>query len=52
MIYQKLEFILGDTALGIDQLLVGKGQWVYTLDGDRYYLLESKRHYPWLSSSR
>ena len=47
MIYWKSEFIFGDAAPDADQqLVIGEGQWVYILDGDRYYLPESKRHYP------
>ena len=46
IVYRKSEFILGDAAPDTDQqLLAGEGQSVYTLDGDRYYLPQSKRHY-------
>ena len=46
-ILQKPNFLFRVAALDIDQqLFTGEGQWVYTLNGDRYYLLESRRHYP------
>ena len=45
-IYQILEFIFGEAVSDTDQqLLAGKRQWVYTLNGDRYYLSESKHYY-------
>ena len=46
-ILRKPDFLFEDAALDTDQqLLAAKVQWIYTLDGDRYYLPESKRHYP------
>ena len=45
-VYRKSEFIFGDAAPDTDQqLLAREGQWVYTLDGDWYYLPENKCHY-------
>ena len=45
----KPDFLFGDAAPDTDQqLLARERQWVYTLNGDRYYLPESKRHYPWV----
>jgi len=46
-ILRKPDFLFRDAAPDIDQqLLAREGQLVYTLNGDRYYLPESKRHYP------
>ena len=46
-IFRKSDFIFEDAALDTDQqLLVGESRWVYTLDGKRYYLPGSRRHYP------
>jgi len=46
-ILRKPDFLFRVAAPDIDrQLFTGEGQWVYTLNGDRYYLLESRRHYP------
>jgi len=46
-VYWKPEFLFGDATPDTDhQLLAEEGQWVYTLDGECYYLPESKRHYP------
>jgi len=46
-ILRKPDFLFGDLAPDMDQqLLAGEGQWIYTLDRDRYYLPESNRHYP------
>jgi len=47
IVYRKPEFIFREAAPDTDQqLLVWEGQWIYTLDEDRYYLSESKLHYP------
>ena len=46
-IFRNHDFLFGDATPDADlQLPVGEGQWVYTLNGDQYYLPESKRHYP------
>ena len=46
-ILRKPNFLFGDAALDTDQhLLTKEGQWIHNLEGDRYYLHESKRHYP------
>ena len=38
-ILRKPDFLFGDAAPDTDQqLLAGEGQWIYTLNGDRYYL--------------
>jgi len=44
-ILRKPDFLFVDAASNTDQQLL-IGEWIYTLNGDRYYLLESKRHYP------
>ena len=30
------------------QLLVEEGQWIFKLDGEKYYLPSSKRHFPFV----
>jgi len=46
-IFTKPNFLFGDSLPDADQqLLAGEGQWIYTLDGDRYYLLKIRCHYP------
>jgi len=46
-ILKKPDFLFGDMVPDTDQqLLAGEGQWIYTLNGDWYYLLERKCHYP------
>ena len=46
-IFKKPDFLFRDAAPDADQqLLSGEGQWVYTLDGDQYYLRESRCQYP------
>jgi len=43
----KPDFLFRDAISDMDQhLLAREGQWVYTLYEDRYYLTESKCHYP------
>ena len=45
-IYRKPDFIFRDTAPDTDhQLLAGEGQWIFTLNGEKYYLPSSKRHF-------
>ena len=51
-IYRKPSFMFGDTAPDTDhQLLAGEGQWIFNLDGEKYYLPSSKRHFRSLSSN-
>ena len=46
-IYRKLSFMFRDAAPGTDrQLLAREGQWIFTLDGEKYYLPSNKRHFP------
>jgi len=46
-IYRKPSFIFGDAAPDNDhQLLAEEGQWIFKLDGEKYYLPSSKRHFP------
>jgi len=46
-IYRKPSFIFGDAAPDTDhQLLAREGEWIFTLNGEKYYLTSSKRHFP------
>ena len=46
-IYQKPSFMVEDAAPDTDhQLLAGEGQWIFNLNGKKYYLPSSKRHFP------
>jgi len=46
-IYQKPDFMFGDAAPDTNhQLLAMEGQWIFNLDGEKYYLSSSKRHFP------
>ena len=46
-IYQKPGFMFRDAAPDNDhQLLAGEEQWIFKLDGEKYYLPSSKRHFP------
>ena len=46
-IYRKLDFMFRDAAPDTEQqLLVREGQWILTLNGEKYYLPSSKRHFP------
>ena len=46
-IYQKSNFMFGDAVLDHDrQLLGGEGQWIFQLDGEKFYLPSNKRHFP------
>jgi len=46
-ICRKPGFMFGDTTLDTDhQLLAKEGQWIFNLDGEKYYLPSSKRHFP------
>ena len=41
--------MFGDVAPDTDQqLLAGEGQWIFTVEGKKYYLPSSKRHFPLL----
>jgi len=45
-IYRKPDFMFGDAAPDTEQqLLAREGQWIFTLDGEKYYLPSSKRHF-------
>ena len=45
--FKKPAFMFGNAAPDtFQQLLTGEGQWIYTLDEERYYLPVSKHHYP------
>jgi len=45
--YRKPGFMFGDAAPEIDhQLLAGEGQWIFNLDGEKYYLPSNKHHFP------
>ena len=38
--------MFGDAAPDTDhQLLAREGQWIFNLDGEKYYLSSSKRHF-------
>ena len=46
-IYQKSDFMFGDAAPDTNQqLLAGEGEWIFTVNGEKYYLPSSKRHFP------
>ena len=46
-IYKKPGSMFGDAALDTNhQLLAGEGQWIFNLDGEKYYLPSIKRHFP------
>ena len=46
-IYQKPGFMFEDAAPDQDrQLLAGEGQWIFQLDGEKFYLPCNKRHFP------
>ena len=46
-IYRKPGFMFMDAASDTkQQLLAREGQWILTLDGEKYYLPSSKRHFP------
>ena len=43
----KARLYIRDAAPDTDhQLLAGEGQWIFNLDGEKYYLPSSKRHFP------
>jgi len=45
-IYRKSGFMFGDATPDTDhQLLAGEGQWIFTLNDEKYYLSSSKRHF-------
>ena len=44
--YSKPDFMFGDAAPDPDrQLLAGEGQWIFQLDGVKFYLSSNKRHF-------
>jgi len=46
-IYRKPSFMFGDAGPDTDhQLVAGEGQWIFNLDGEKYYLPSSKHHFP------
>ena len=46
-VYRKPGFMFGDAAPDTDhQLLAGEEQWIFNLNGEKYYLPSSKRHFP------
>ena len=45
-VYRKPGFMFGDAAPDNDhQLLAGEGQWIFKLNGEKYYLPSSKRNF-------
>ena len=45
--YKKPNFMFGDAASDPDrQLQAGEGQWIFELDGEKFYLPSNKRHFP------
>jgi len=45
-IYRKLGFMFGDVTPDTDyQLLAREGQWIFTLNDEKYYIMSSKRHF-------
>ena len=45
--YRKPDFMFGDAAPDPDrQLQAGEGQWIFQLDGEKFYLPSTKRHFP------
>ena len=46
-VYRKPNFMFGDAAPDCDQqLLIREGQWIFTIEKEKYYLSSSKRHFP------
>ena len=46
-VYKKPDFMFGDAAPDPDrQLQAGEGQWIFQLDGEKFYLPSNKRHFP------
>ena len=44
--YRKPDFMFGDAVPDPDrQLLAGEGQWIFQLDGEKFYLPSSKQHF-------
>ena len=44
--YRKPDFMFGDAAPDPDcQLQAGEGQWIFQLDGEKFYLPSTKRHF-------
>ena len=47
IVYKKPNFMFEDTVPDSDQQLLAKeGQWIFTIEGKKYYLPSSKRHFP------
>ena len=47
VIYRIPDFMFGDTKPDTDQqLLIGEGQWIFTIEGEKYYLPSTKCHFP------
>jgi len=47
IVYRKLDIMFGDAAPDTDQqFLAGEGQWMFTIEGEKYYLPSGKRHFP------
>ena len=45
--HQKSEFMFEDAAPDTDQqLIAGKSQWIFNMEGEKYYLPTSRRHFP------
>ena len=43
VVYRKPNFVFGDAAPNTDQqLIVGEGQWIFTVKGEKYYLSSSR----------
>ena len=46
VVYRKPDFMFGNQAPDIDQqLLAREGQWIFTVEDEKYYLPSSKRHF-------
>ena len=46
IVYQKSNFMFADAAPDTDQqLLAEEGQWIFTIEGEKYYLPSSKRYF-------
>ena len=46
-IYLKPGFMFGDATPDTDhQLLAREGQWIFNLNGEKYYIPSSKHHFP------
>jgi len=46
VVYRKSDFLFGDAAPDTDQqLLAGEGQWIFSVEGEKYYLPSRRRHF-------